>query len=100
MVGSAVPFTSTTLVEVNPEPLTVRVSAVKPAVMLAGLIDVMAGVGVVPPPPDPEPDAPPPHPLVTTSMPISKEKITRRNEGLRPKPAFTDLPTFRAACNS
>ena len=101
MVGSAAPFTSTTLVEMNPEPLTVNVTALEPAVILVGLIDVTNGVGVVPPPPDPpeppepfDPEPLAPQPLITTERLIPKTEMKKSNVDLRNEPGFTDRPAF------
>lgn len=87
MVVSAVPATWTTLLETNPEPLTVRVSAFEPAVTVFRLIDVTDGVDVVVPPPAPEPldpepldPEPPPQPLIRIRIPSPNAKLTKRNE--------------------
>ena len=90
----------TTLLETNPEPFTVRVSAFEPAETLVGLIDVTAGVDVVVPPPDPEPpdpepldtEPPPPQPLIRRGIPNPNAKLTKRNErddDQREGPIFT-----------
>jgi hypothetical protein len=108
VVVCAVPPNLTTLLETNPEPLTVRVSAFEPAVTLVGLIDVTAGVDVVVPPPVPEPpeppdpepldpEPPPPQPLIRIAIPKPNEKLTRRNErdeDLSPEPTFTIRTAF------
>jgi hypothetical protein len=87
VVGSAVVPTWITLVLRNPEPLTVSVRAPDPAVMVVGLMDEMAGVGVaVEPPPagSPEPELvlepPPPHPFSKAATPRAKTKTRKRTE--------------------
>jgi hypothetical protein len=60
-----------TLVFKNPEPETVRVTALDPAGNVVGLMDEMVGAGVVGPPPADPPgleleavwEPPPPHPF-------------------------------------
>jgi hypothetical protein len=75
VVAAAVPATWTALELRNPEPDTVKVSAAEPARTLVGLMDEIAGVGVVVPllPDDVEPE-PPPH------APISIEIQQRYSE--------------------
>jgi hypothetical protein len=89
------------VLETNPEPLTVRVSAFVPAATLVGLIDVMDSVdggGVVVPPPDAEPldpEPPPPQPLIRIEIPSPKAKLqkrNKRNEDLRDELTFTIKP--------
>ena len=87
MVGSAVAPTWITLVLRKPEPLTVRVRAPDPAVMVVGLMEEMAGVGVVVEPPpvgSPEPELalepPPPHPFSKAATPRAKTKTRKRTE--------------------
>lgn len=77
------PPTWTTLVFRNPEPAMVRVNVLEPAGTRFGLMDVMAGVGVVLPPPplpepEPEPEPPPAQPLMTTRMPSAKTNAEKR----------------------
>jgi hypothetical protein len=78
VVVSVVPPTSTTLVERNPDPDTVSVKALAPALAVVGLMDETARVGVVPLPPEPpdppepvEPE-PPPHPGAKRDTPRPK----------------------------
>jgi hypothetical protein len=73
-----VPPTSTTLVSRNPEPEMVRVTGLEPADIRFGLIEVIAGVGVVLPPPLPEPEPLPAHPLITPRIPSAKIKAEKR----------------------
>jgi hypothetical protein len=73
MVASATPPTSITLLLMNPDPMTVIVCGLDPAERLVGLIDEIAGVGVILPPPPPEP--PPLQPLETTSTARAKAKL-------------------------
>lgn len=83
MVDSGVLPTWTTLVVRNPEPDTVSVSGLDPAVIVVGLMDEMAGVGVVDPP-EPELEAglepPPPHPFTKVATPRPKTKTRKRTE--------------------
>jgi hypothetical protein len=81
----------TSLVLKNPEPVMVSVTALEPAGALFGLIDVMAGVGVVLPPPEPE--LPPAHPPTNPRTPSEKNKAKKRtewSEKLRDAERFTE----------
>lgn len=108
MVGSAVVPTWTTLVLRNPEPVTVSVSAPDPAVIVAGLMDEMAGVGVVAPPPadPPEPELeaglelPPPHPFTKATAPRPKTKARKRTKESHNPQTLSKCPTFPNAVNS
>jgi len=104
VVASAVPPTCTTLLETNPVPLIVRVSAFEPAVTLVGLIDMMAGVPLLPeppvppPPPEPlEPEPPPPQPPIRRATPNPKlAKPKERYTELRHEPTFTTGPASQS----
>jgi len=74
------PPISTTLVLTNPEPETVKVSALEPAGTRLGLMDFTAGIGLVLPPLPPEVAElePPPHPLITPRIPSVKTKVEKR----------------------
>jgi hypothetical protein len=109
VVDSAVLFTWTTLVVMNPEPDTVRVCALAPAVNLAGLMDEMDGVGVVVPPPadppEPEPatEPPPPHPFTKAGTHSAKTKTRKRTEeshNLHDEQTLSKDPSFANAINS
>jgi hypothetical protein len=82
VVGSTVVPTLTTLVFRNPEPDTVSVSAADPAVIVVGLMDETAGVGLVvlSPAEAPEPELPPPHPFTKAAAPKPKTKARKRTE--------------------
>jgi hypothetical protein len=75
----------------------VRVSVFEPAGTRFGLMDVMAGVGVVlPPPPLPEPEPPLAQPLITTRRPSAKtktEKPAETSEYLQGPGNLTEEPT-------
>jgi hypothetical protein len=81
------PPTWTTLVFRNPEPVMVRARVLEPAGTRFGLMDVMAGVGVVLPPPplpeplpepEPEPEPPPAQPPIAIRMPSAKTNAEKR----------------------
>jgi hypothetical protein len=85
------------------------VSALDPAVIVAGLMDEMAGAGAVPPPPadpsEPEPEAelPPPHPFTKAATPRTKTKARKRTEksqNLHNSWTLSKGPTFPNALNS
>jgi len=111
VVGSAMPPTWTALLLTNPEPDTVSVSALDPAVMVAGLMDAMAGVGVLAPPPaePPEPaleaglELPPPHPFTKPTAPSPKteaRKQTKESLNRLKAQTLSKGPSFPTAVNS
>lgn len=89
---------------INPEPDSVRINALEPAGTVVGLMDEIAGVGIVlPPPPDPPepPDPlelePPPQPLRRTRIPSPKNKAKKPTEEIRnpaPEHTFIKGPFF------
>jgi hypothetical protein len=110
VVGSAMPPTWTTLLLTNPEPDTVSVSALDPAVIVVGLIDKMAGVAVLPLPPAELPEPleaalvlPPPQPFSkaaatgpkTKPRKQTKESLNRFNaQNLSKRPSFPGAISF------
>jgi hypothetical protein len=64
----------------NPDPLTVRVTELDPAITLAGLIDAIAGVGGGLPLPEPEEDEPPPQLVRPTDKVAPRQHRTKNRE--------------------
>jgi hypothetical protein len=82
VVGLLDPFQFTTELEINPDPLTVRVKAWLPAVALEGDNELTAGVGleVVPPPKFP-PLLPPPQPTAVSASAVASASIAADTAG-------------------
>jgi hypothetical protein len=103
VVVSALPLIPTAEAEMKPVPLMLRGCAGDPATMLAGVNDVMAGVGLlVELPPEPveedeeeEVEPPPPQPERINKEPKqeAKTKTTRRRRNTNPP----KISTFRKA---
>jgi hypothetical protein len=93
----------------NPEPDTVSVTALDPAGIVVGLMDEIAGVGVVPLPPvdPPEPEfelgceLPPPHPFTKAVRTNTKaRKRTDESDDLHCAQTLSKGPSFPNAANS
>lgn len=65
---------------IKPEPETVSVDAAEPAFSMAGVMEVMAGVGVVVPPPPPlPPELPEEHPVSKPEEFSARARRKRQN---------------------
>jgi hypothetical protein len=81
-VGSTMPPSSIAVFAWKFVPLTVRVSGPEPAATDAGLMEVIVGVGVVPPPevPELEVEEPPPQEARLTDTPRPRNRTTNFDE--------------------